>query len=646
MNPRPRVLSAFVCLALWASPTGASAQQRSYAAGLSDLNAAVAGTYGDEGAGIAPALDRMASGLAEWDRDLRQFEAEVASAAGRETPTAVARLRTELARRYAQRGRLPDALREVDAALGIDPLAFPAQVFRARLLEALSRTTEAASAFRAAWEQNRADPIAAYDVLRHVATIDQSHRDAAQDTLLAAYRRLLDDGRREKASPFPSVDGLTTRENEELGIAPALYRHAYAAIARGDYAEAIVEFRKAAASDPLLTDPLSRSAALTQAVAALRQGRLAAARSLIEHAPGFDASSEAHRVLGLIEWSDARYDNSIDALTTAIRLNPRDERSRLALSRVLSTAGRDEDAERTLHEMLQVLPDSALGHMWLGTLAERSNRVSDARHDFEQAAEGVTSGRGAFFATLAQLADAAGDLPAAIEAFTHAIAARPNDEETHTRFARALLEQDRADEAFRELIAAVLIDPRDAGAHFGIGQIQLNAGRIEDAVAPLRRAIQIVPGYTEARYALATALTRLGRTSEAAQEFERVEQAQREATSERSRLMVLATIKEEAVLRTAEGDYDRATALWQQAIEREPNRPSHHVDFAGMLERAGRVEQAIEQYALALKLGADPGVYRRLADLYSSLGRVDDAARARASYTRALQRDVTSGGAP
>jgi tetratricopeptide (TPR) repeat protein len=295
--------------------------------------------------------------------------------------------------------------------------------------------------------------------------------------------------------------------------------------------------------------------------------------------------------------------------------------------------------------MLQVLPDSALAHVWLGTLAEHANRHAEAEREFEQAADGVASGRGAFYASLARLSDAANDFPAAVDAFVQSIAARPNDPEMHMGFARALLQQDRVDEAFRELVAVVLIDPGVAGAHFGIGQIQLNAGRPADAVGPLRRAVQLVPAYTEARYALALALSQLGRTSEAAPEFARVEQAQRQETAERSRLMILSTLEAEASLRTSEGEYDRATALWLQVIERDPNQPSHHIDFADMLVRAGRIAQALEQYELALKLGAAPVVYRRLADVYSILGRFDDASRARASYTRALQRDVTGGGA-
>ena len=154
-----------------------------------------------------------------------------------------------------------------------------------------------------------------------------------------------------------------------------------------------------------------------------------------------------------------------------------------------------------------------------------------------------------------------------------------------------------------ELVAVLLIDPSDADAHTGIGQIHLNAGRYNDAVTALRRAVELSANYTEARYALATALMRSGSTQEAAQELERVEQAQRQALDDRRRTMSLDVLKEEAAFHAAEGRYERAVALYEQA----------------------------------LTLGADPAVYRELAVLYAKVGRIDDAARARAMYEKAMQ---------
>ena len=240
----------------------------------------------------------------------------------------------------------------------------------------------------------------------------------------------------------------------------------------------------------------------------------------------------------------------------------------------------------------------------------------------------------------------AADIPGAITAFARSVTASPNDPIVHKSFAGALLQQDRTDEAFVELVAALLIDPVDADAHASIGQIHLNAGRYDEAVTALGRAVELSANDTEARYALATALMRLGNTQRAAREFERVEQEQRQMLADRRRTISLDVLREEAALRAAEGRYDRATALWQQVVDREPGEPSNHLGLAAALARAGPIDTAIAHYEKAIALGADPVVYRQLAELYSKVGRIDDAARARAMYDRALRENSNSRGTP
>ena len=125
-------------------------------------------------------------------------------------------------------------------------------------------------------------------------------------------------------------------------------------------------------------------------------------------------------------------------------------------------------------------------------------------------------GRAGLYTAIGRLAGNATDVPAALDAFARAVDANPNDPAAHKYLAGALLQQDRAGEAFIEFVATLLIDPLDGDAHAGIGQIHLDAGRYGDAVDALRRAVDVRPGHTEARYALATALMRLGKTQEAA----------------------------------------------------------------------------------------------------------------------------------
>ena len=137
------------------------------------------------------------------------------------------------------------------------------------------------------------------------------------------------------------------------------------------------------------------------------------------------------------------------------------------------------------------------------------------------------------------------------------------------------------------------------------------SGRDADAVDALRRATDLAPDNGAARYALASALERLGRTEEAGQHFARVEQAQRQMLADRRRTMSSGVLKEEAALRTSEGQFAAAIALYEKAL-------------------------AVE---------AEPAVYNMLADLYSKVGRALDATRAKAVYEKALQGDRAKGSA-
>ena len=639
---RPVVVASFVCTAVVALPQVAAAQRAAFVQAFSELTAAVEGTYGDEGARIGPALDRMSRALETWDREIAAFESEATTRA----PGLSVDKHVALGRMYAERGRFADALRQLDAATSLAAQRADIQALRGLVLDAAGRTREAGEAFRSAWTLDRSDPLAAYYFFRHPASRrGEAQSREAVDALAGGYRRIVKDGAGVKASPFARISLVQETADQAPLIPFAAYRQAYARIAGGDLEGAVADFRTAAASDPIVTDPAVRSSSVMRAVASLRQGRLTEARTAVEQSEALRDSSEARRVLGLIAWVESDYDTSVRQLEAAIRINPRDERSRLALSRVLSSAGRDAEAEAVLEETVRVLPDSARAHLWLASSYERMNQYAEARHAYEAAARDAVTGLSQLYGSIGRLASAAADFPGASEALTRAVMANPNNPVTHSYLASALLQQDRVDEAFAEFVVALLIDPRHAAAHAGIGQIHLDAGRYADAVDALRLATELAPGNAEVQYALASALTRAGNSEEAKQYFSRVEQAQRQTLADRRRALSLDVLKEEAALRTSEGNYERAAALWEQVLTREPGRASNHARFAAVLASAGRIDAAIERYEKALTLGAEPAAYLHLAELYSKAGRAPDAARARLMYEKALQSDPSNGGA-
>ena len=592
------------CLAaVLALPLRADAQQAAFVQALTEVTAAIEGTFGDEGARVQPALDRLAAALAAWDRELDAAAASLRATLPNAGPATIIERRVTLGRQYADRGRLADALSEFDAAVALDPSRVDVHVLRGLALRESGRTAEAIAVFRTARAMDPGNTVTAYFLFHELAISGDANgaREAA-GAVAAAYLNLSREQQQTKSAPFTQIARLSTDATGPPLVPLGIYRQAYGHIVRREYERAIAAFRQAAAIDLLVSDSAAGSAWMSRAIGALRQGRLGEARSLLEQSAPAD-SSEAHRVLGLVYWADSNHAKAIAELTTAIERAPRNERARLALSRVLTSAGRDADAELALQETLRVLPESALARWWLASAYERVNRFADARRELARAAASAVSGESHLHASVGRLASSAADVAGAIDAFQRAVHAQPNDPALHRALAQALVQHDRADEAVAQFVAALLIDPRDAEALAGIGQIHLDAGRNAEAAAVLRRATDLSPGNSEARYAFANALVRLGRTEEAAQHFARVEQAQRQMLADRRRTMSADVLKEEAALRVAEG----------------------------------QLESAVTLYEKALAVAADPALYGRLADLYAKVGRPLDAARARAMYEAALQ---------
>jgi Flp pilus assembly protein TadD len=250
-------------------------------------------------------------------------------------------------------------------------------------------------------------------------------------------------------------------------------------------------------------------------------------------------------MLGLVEWLEGQDEAGIRHLEAAVGANPRDERARLALARVFVHAERDDDAERTLRGALDAIPGSLLARWWLAADYERLNRTADARRQLtsiEDAAPGTSPG--VLHAVAGRLLRNAGDSPGAVEPLTRHVEARPNDASAHLDLADVYLDQDLLDDAFRELVATLLIAPETGRAYAAIGRIQLARGRPGDAALALERALALAPGDHESRYALAMALQQAGRTDEAARQLEAFRTGQQRATEERRTKMASDVLRE------------------------------------------------------------------------------------------------------
>jgi tetratricopeptide (TPR) repeat protein len=420
-----------ISAALTLRPSLAHAQLEAFVQAVRGLADAAGQTEPARSTDIRSAADRMAAALAAWDRNISALEARVRRESAGAPNDGTYRLHVELGVAYRLRGRVADALRELDAAAALRPSSSDVQMLRALTLEAAGRPAEAGKAFLDAWHLDTGDPVKAYYVTQRLSAGGVAERARARALLTDAYQRLGVDAARPGAAPFAALNAIPDALLRTPAAAGSAVSAGFALLAANKYDDAVAAFRR----------------------------------------PG-----------------EAPRDHAAEKKEAALR----EERAALAK-----------------------------------TLAGRNVPVIG----------------------VARLAQLEGDPAGAIEALTQALRFSPNDPNIHNELASVYAAQGRADDAFCELMAALLIDRRDAGAHSAIGQLYLDSGRDREAVAAFNRALELMPGYYETRYALATAHTRLGHTAEAARQLDLFERARREALEQSRRDFASEAEREEAVRR-------------------------------------------------------------------------------------------------
>jgi tetratricopeptide (TPR) repeat protein len=520
------VLAASV---LWPSQTYGQAKD-AFVEGLTQLINAVDGTFGDEGPALHAAVEAMGRGLAEWDARIARVEAGFRADVAKANPPAAARMRATLGTVYLERGRVDDALSQFTIAAELDPSLSQVHLLRGLAHERTNRTADAAAAYRAAWQARPDEPAAAYLTLRVDPTAS-----AALAALATAVGR-----RAESASTlpegFPVADLLDDASVKAPLFAPAAYAGAFTLIRQGRYDEALVALNDAVGADPLVTDDGLRRDEAKRASAAMRVADWRVAGfSLQEAQKRSPQSAQLRRLHARVLASLREHEASEAELREAVRLDPRDERSRIALADVQIVSGHANAALETLRATIDALPESGESYWQLGRIAQALGDAEAVRWFERAATKPVVAGLARLYAIIGQAHHAQFDLDGAATAYRRRVQIAPNDRDAHVDLAEVYRAQDKLDEARVECLAAALIDPASAKTFSVLGQIDAAAGRDEQAVAMLRRAVTLDGGLLEARYALSRALLRLGRTVEAEQELRSFEQAQARAMEQQRR---------------------------------------------------------------------------------------------------------------
>jgi len=234
----------------------------------------------------------------------------------------------------------------------------------------------------------------------------------------------------------------------------------------------------------------------------------------------------------------------------------------------------------------------------------------------------------------------------AIEAYSGAIARKPDSMLAHYKRGAVYQTQNQLDAALRDFRSAADLDPsslraieslgdvnvalgrhdraveryeafnalddRDARVLYKLGVARYRAGRVKDAIKPLQQALSIEPSIVEAQYVLGLAQRDLDQLPAARKSLE--EAARRLPANQTAAREALAEVY------LIDGDYGKAIDQLAALAALEPSRPDRMIALGLAQARADRDESAVLTLGRAVESFPDaPQVYAAIGHVWLSV---------------------------
>jgi len=250
----------------------------------------------------------------------------------------------------------------------------------------------------------------------------------------------------------------------------------WAELQRNRFDDAIEQFTKA-----LEMEPRDSSAQFGLAVAYRRKWKLEEAAAELAKVEALDAKFPGLALeKGRLAEAGGDMAAATESYRSALLESPEDAALKSRMGAVLVLAGKYEESEKLLREVLDAQPYSAEAEHYLGRIELERGQLETARQRFLRAAR-----------------------------------LEPESGLYRMYVAWAALESNEMSTALRELDAALKLDPTLGDAYWLRARIRIRAGTVRDAVADLRKAIELNPNRIEAWAAMGESHYQLGQMKEA-----------------------------------------------------------------------------------------------------------------------------------
>lgn len=583
-------------------------------------------------------------------------------------PDVVKRSHLERGQAFASKGQYDQAIIEYRSALKYDP----------KYGEARLRLGEAYAATRVR-DKAAAELVRAADLLP----------DSIEAQIKAGYALLV------KGS-FTDAEARADGVIKKQGVnADALLLKGYALAGLRRTSDAIEQIEEALSLNPLATTGRVNLGALL-----LREGNREAAETTFNRARELAPDSvEANLALAQFYWAYRRYPETEAVLLTMAKAHPADVGANRALAAFYLTTGRPLDAEPYVKSVAHTLRGGALV---LADYYVATNRPQQARDLLRDAAGTNTPERIGALLRGAALDYVGGDRDAAHRMVDQVLAKQPRLVTAVVLKAQFLMTDGRLREALERAQAAVTIDPQFAAAFHVLGLIQRRLDDRPAAIAAFTEVLKLNPRAADAQTELAALELERGKVTSA---LAFSEEARRRAPQNREAHLVLvkslvangdgqrADVEASAliarfpdwapghairgVVELKKRNYTSATDAFQRALALDPasvdalqglvsvkvatGRPAEGrallnarmaqgptspeiVILLAELDIAERNYSAAERNFLrALEIdGEHLRAYSRLAQMYSSQRRLDDAQRKYEEITARQPNDLVA----
>jgi tetratricopeptide (TPR) repeat protein len=478
-------------------------------------------------------------------------------------------------------------------------------------------------------------------------------------------------------SPAPVVSATPGQPDKASAYYHYMLAHEYEEMAttfgRSEYAtRAVEEYKLALNADPESKFLNNGLADLYFRTGRVRDAILAAQEQIRKNPDNLDA----HKLLGNIylrslgdgqqgSASDEMLKLAIAEYQKIVQLQPNDVQSHLLLGQLYSFSHDSVHAEEQFSAAEKIDPGSEDTVLNLARLYSEQGDVQRAIHLLSSMPEDDKTGKTQF--VLGASYEHQKDEKDAIAAYRKALDLDPDNLDTERALAKALLNDNQLDAAYAAYKDIANGDPTDPDAFLHMSEIERRNGNYDQALASLKKAKGLVADSVEIDFNEGLLYDALGRYDESAAAFEKLvagsehtsgqysdsERSNRALFLERLAIVYREQNKLDQAMATYQkvealgGDYaaqatemevdtyrdahqyDKATAIARQAVDKQPKNRGLKLMLAGQLADNGHADEGIAMAKSMLDNSPnDLEIYRSLTTMNTRLRRWKDAAEA------------------